>query len=673
MIFRLVPNRLTAFVYDITATVVTVVLAFAVRLGFDGLPPMRDIVFVVAGFVAVASVAYPMSGLYNASWRYTSLRELTAIVRGVTVTVLGSVLLLFLLERGNSMPRTLPIISWFFLIVGLGFGRLALRLIRDFNRGELGFTGLATRDEERAGKRVPVLLYGFGDDAELFVRTAENRRRKIEFQPIGIIDDHPKNWGRRLRGVPVIGPLEHLGEALERLGTRPQQIIIMNDLIGRDSFRASLRQVIAETARHDIPVARFTGISDLISSFDAKNGAVHEIDFDSVLNRDLVSLDLSGIEKMITGNSVIITGAGGSIGSEIVRQVAGMTPSKLVLVDSSELALYTIDQEIAGMPGVGEVIPVLCDVRDAAAVSRLVGRYKPEVIFHAAALKHVPLVEQNPVAGIRTNVFGTINVANAAMENAVKAFVQISTDKAVHPTNVMGATKRLGEIYCQGLDLEKSRTRFVTVRFGNVLGSTGSVVPLFRRQIAQGGPVTVTHPEITRFFMTIQEAVQLVLKASAYSMARPEDRGKIFVLEMGEPVKIADLARKMIRMAGLQPGIDIEIRYTGLRPGEKLHEELFYEGEDQTKTSAEGVMVTAPEPIRQRYLKVLLKNLDAAALAGDETRALAVLGRAVTSFKPQAIEEEAESPAQEDAPEAPAETPRLRLVKGSGASDEAKD
>ncbi|MGE0231029.1 MAG: polysaccharide biosynthesis protein, partial [Flavobacteriaceae bacterium] len=519
--FKIIPNRLAAFAYDLAATVVAVALAFAARLGIDNLPDSGAMLRMLGAFVIAALVLYPLSGMYNASWRYTSLRELSAIIRGVTLTVLTAVLLIFMFDRALPLPRTVPVLAWFFLIVTLGAGRLALREIREFGKGETLLPGFARRSGTRQTGRRPVLLYGFGDDAELFIRSAENKRRSTDHLPVGIIDDHPKNWGRRLRGVPVVGPLEQLPQKVGSLSPRPERLIIMNDLMVRPTFRASMRQLIKIADQAGIEVARFTGVGDLISPLGDGAGQVRSIDAEAVLHRSSVMLDLSGIEQMIAGNTVMITGAGGSIGSEIARQIGPLRPERLVLLENSEFALYRIDMEMRGAATDSVIEPVLCDIREAEAIKRIVDQYKPDVVFHAAALKHVPLVETNPIEGIRTNVFGTLNLARASVEAGVRAFVQISTDKAVRPSNVMGATKRLGEMICQGLDVTSCATRFIAVRFGNVLGSTGSVVPLFRRQIAQGGPVTVTAPEVTRYFMTIQEAVQLVLKASAYSISRP--------------------------------------------------------------------------------------------------------------------------------------------------------
>ena len=338
------------------------------------------------------------------------------------------------------------------------------------------------------------------------------------------------------------------------------------------------------------------------------------------------------MRRLIEGKRVLVTGAGGSIGSELVRQLAGFAPAHISLIDNCEYNLYAIDQELSQAAPSLSRSAVLCDVRDRRRVARAFDRERPELVFHAAAYKHVPLVEQNPLEGVRTNVIGTRNVADEAVRCGASAMVMISTDKAVNPTNVMGATKRLAEAYAQALDLAGSETRFVTVRFGNVLGSTGSVVPLFQKQIASGGPVTVTHPDITRYFMTIPEAVQLVLQASVSGATADDYRGKLFVLDMGAPVRIADLARQMIRLAGKRPDIDIPIRYVGLRPGEKLHEELLHARETLVESPQSGLLLASPRPGILQILAREIDSLEAAVLDDDEDAALRLLRRAIPEF-----------------------------------------
>ncbi|HIJ63133.1 MAG TPA: polysaccharide biosynthesis protein, partial [Rhodospirillaceae bacterium] len=362
---------------------------------------------------------------------------------------------------------------------------------------------------------------------------------------------------------------------------------------------------------------------------------VKPIAVEDLLGRPQTVLDRSAMRSLIEGRRVLVTGAGGSIGGELVRQIADCAPAALSLLELSEFALYTIDQEISESHPELPRRPLLADIRDDARIAQVMREERPELVFHAAALKHVPMVEANPLEGVRTNAIGTRVVADAARAHGVRLMVLISTDKAVNPSSVMGASKRAAESYCQALDLDGAAgTRFVTVRFGNVLGSTGSVVPLFQRQLAAGGPITVTHPEMTRYFMTIREAVELVLQTSALGFAHPDlYQGRIFVLDMGEPVKIVGLARQMIRLAGLRPDTDIKIRFTGLRPGEKLFEELFHGAEAPVPTNLEGILLAAARAGDLAAIGGTLDALDQACRGLDLPAALASLARLVPEYQ----------------------------------------
>jgi O-antigen biosynthesis protein WbqV len=354
-----------------------------------------------------------------------------------------------------------------------------------------------------------------------------------------------------------------------------------------------------------------------------------------LLGRPEIRLDNTQLESMISGRNILITGAGGSIGSELSRQVAALKPASIVLADACEYNLYRIEMELQEkFPGVAHRTALL-DVRDTALVLQWIRKFRPDIVFHAAALKHVPLLEDHPIEAVKTNVLGTVNVADACFTCGVPLMVTISTDKAVNPFNIMGATKRLAEAYCQGVDQSHdaaSNTRYVTVRFGNVLGSAGSVVPLFQRQIEEGGPVTVTHPDITRYFMTIPEAVSLVLQASAQGKADEGDRGSIYVLDMGKPIRIMDLARQMVRLSGKRPDIDIEIKVVGLRPGEKLYEEVVHAEEGVSETRNKSVFKVTPRVSDLRILRQQIQELRAAAAASDAERVPRLLTIAVPEF-----------------------------------------
>ena len=366
---------------------------------------------------------------------------------------------------------------------------------------------------------------------------------------------------------------------------------------------------------------------------------IKPIKIEDLLGRPQTLLDRGSMRDLCNGERVLVTGAGGSIGSELVRQISSYSPEKIILVDNSEFNLYQIDMEVRErFPDVSSEV-VMADVRDRVRIEEMFQHFRPALVFHAAAMKHVPMVEMHPSEGVLTNVHGTRNVADAARRFGARAMVLISTDKAVNPTSVMGATKRVAECYCQALDVDtesEDGTRFLTVRFGNVLGSTGSVVPLFQKQLAQGGPLTVTHPAVTRYFMTTREAVALVLQASALGLRTIDHRGSIFTLEMGSAVRIQDLARQMIRLAGLRPGVDIDISYTGLRPGEKLYEEPLHESEELAPTELEGILLASPRTADLRMLERTADELVAASQGADKDRSLAIIRTVVPEYTPTA-------------------------------------
>jgi FlaA1/EpsC-like NDP-sugar epimerase len=447
---------------------------------------------------------------------------------------------------------------------------------------------------------------------------------------IGILDDRP-NSARMVQGVKVVGTLSELEPIvakLQRNGTKVSELIVTEATPSREQ----LGEIVELATRLGIKASRIPNVTEtalITGRLEPK-----PIDLGDLLGRPEVKTDLEGVAGLINGKVVLATGAGGSIGSELCRQIAMFGPSELAITDSSEFHLYLLDLELRERHPDLRIVTRIVDVRDKGRVSRLFEDVKPEVVFHAAALKHVPLVESNPLEGIKTNLLGTRNVADAAMENGASTFVMISTDKAVNPTNIMGATKRAAEAYCQAQDVISKKTRFKTVRFGNVLGSNGSVVPRFQEQIANGGPVTVTHPNMVRFFMTIPEAVRLVLHASAHALRFHSDRGKIMVLDMGEPVRIADLAERMIQLAGYRPNTDIEIVFTGLRPGEKLYEELFDTSEVQDSLTKEGYVIASPRIIDSALLHRTLSGIETAVGKENSVRAIELLSHIVPEYQP---------------------------------------
>lgn len=625
-------RRILAYAHDISVAFVSFFLSMYLRLGSDLSIKDPQILFSAGIFSVIAAVSYNMFGMNSGVWRYASLRDLLAITRAVTATILIFLLMVFLTTRLACIPRSVPLINWFVLVVMLGGPRLLYRMLKDRR--------LANILENGNRGRIPVLLVGAGDETEIFIR-AVTGNRESPYRVVGILDDKGSRVGREIHGIKILGGLGKLEDVVGELtagGMAPRRLVLT-----RASQRLSgpeLGALVERCAAINLSVARLPALTDFKDASGDKAVTVRPIAIEDLLGRPPVALNLRAIGGLISGRTVLITGAGGTIGSELTRQIAGFAPRRLILFDNGEYNLYLIDLELRESHPTLDCRPVMGDVRDRKRVLEIFHEEHPDLVFHAAALKHVPMVEINPVEGVMTNILGTRNVADAAIATGVPAMVLISTDKAVRPTNVMGATKRVAESYCQALDIVASsgakgaQTRFMTVRFGNVLGSTGSVVPLFNRQLQAGGPLTVTHPEVCRFFMTVREAVELVLQASAYGMraGNNNDRGRIFVLDMGQPVKIADLARQMIRLAGLRPGQDIDIVYTGLRPGEKLYEEMFAATEPPERTSVEGVLVASPRAVDLAILRRSLDELEATATAGDVPRLRNLLAHIVPDY-----------------------------------------
>lgn len=582
-------------------------------------------------FLAVFLPCARLCGLWRGIWRHVSLPELAAIARTTLASVAAFTLLAFLLYRLEGIPRSLPLLHALLLLVGLGGPRIAWRALWEGALSDL-------LREMASGVRVePVLVIGTGPHVPVLVRELR-RREEGPMRTVGLLTLADRGRGWQLAGVPVLGTVEELPALVRRLRRRglPLERVVLAERLPParlDALFATCRELGLELLRSPDPLE--------LERAGRARVELRPLELEDLLERPQIRLDDAGIRRLVEGRRVLVTGAGGSIGSELARQILGLRPAELVLLDHAETPLFAIDHELSGRR-TAPVRAVLADVRDRRRMAELFGTLRPELVFHAAALKHVPMVERHPREGVLTNVIGTRNVADAAMAAGCALMVLISTDKAVRPTSVMGATKRLAEFYCQMRDLEAAKegrgTRFVTVRFGNVLGSNGSVVPLFREQIARGGPVTVTHAEVVRYFMTIPEAVQLVLHASAFASRDPEPGG-IFVLDMGKPVRVLDLAEKMIRLAGLVPYHDVEIVFTGLRPGEKLREELFDEGEVPERV-ASGVFRVRPRPFPPAELERVLALLEAAVREDlPERTLLDLLERSVPGYQPSAAPE----------------------------------
>jgi O-antigen biosynthesis protein WbqV len=616
-----------AFLHDLTMAVAAFVLALMLRLGFESHEALgrQDLWASVLIFGAVAALVFLSVGLYRGIWRYASLNDILAIVRAATLTVLFFLPITFMVTRLEALPRSSLVITWLLLVVLLSAPRVLYRLLKD--------GGLTHVLERNSHLRVPVFVIGAGDAAEVFISSLKG---DDNYEVLAVIDEKGRRAGRRIRGIPVYGPMESLPQIFEsvaqRQGRRPQRVILSKEL-----SRERLTELLDFAEQRGISLDRLPRLTDFRTS-QARDALVPQpVAIEDLLRRPQIVLDPAPVRRMIFGKRVLVTGAGGSIGSELVRQLAAQEPDELYLLEGSEFNLYKIDREVGTDWPQLRRRALLCDVRDRAALDRVFAHLKPQVVFHAAALKHVPIVEEHPMEGVRTNVGGTRNVADASLRHGADVMVLISTDKAVNPSNVMGASKRLAESYCQALDVEAGRsgraTRFVTVRFGNVLGSTGSVVPLFQDQLVRGGPLTVTHPEMTRYFMTIREAVRLVLQSGALGVQRrQEEAGTIYVLDMGKPVKIVELAEQMIRLAGKRPYKDVEIVFTGLRPGEKLYEELFHDQEKLVQTDQPGLLLAAPRVTDAEALRRGLDGILSAAENQDATTTVEALRRLVPEW-----------------------------------------
>jgi O-antigen biosynthesis protein WbqV len=612
-----------AFFHDVVMATLSFPLSVYLRLG-DAFPAEAQD-YLLPGtvlFGATAAIVFRLSRMHRGIWRYASLDDLVAITKTVTLAILIFLPILFLFTRLELFPRSVPFINWFVLMTLLGGPRFAYRVFKDHRTEHL-----LERSDHR---RVPVLLVGVNDAAETFIRQ-EGRDRDASYKVVGVVDDKGTRIGRTLHGVPVLGGLDALEDIVEHRATpRPQRIVLTHDRLDG----VTVRELLQRADALGLGLARLPRLAELRAGVEDPL-ETQPIAVEDLLGRPQAVLDRESMRRLISGNSVLVTGAGGTIGSELTRQIAAFAPKRLVLFDASEFNLYQIDQELlAAYPGL-DLPTELGDVRDRARLDTVFSRHAPALVFHAAALKHVPMVENNPLEGVLTNTIGSRNVADACRDASVRMMVQVSTDKAVNPSSVMGATKRLAESYAQALDLTAGGahgTRYVTVRFGNVLGSTGSVVPLFQKQIAAGGPLTVTHPDVTRYFMSVREAVELVLQASAIGEADGAACGRIFELEMGEPIRILDLARQMIRLAGKRPDEDIAITFTGLRPGEKLQEELLHSGEDLVPTSNPNLRLADPRTVDLPLLQRALDELEEACRTGKQELALTMVRRLVPEF-----------------------------------------
>ena len=569
------------FLFDLSAVVFAWVGGFLLRFNLD-LPP-NFVVVMGWGMVFLLpahALACRLAGLYRGIWMFASLPDLKRVLRAVGFSTIALLAFFAFYRHGQQVvPRSLLVLYPMLLILYMGGGRAAYRMWKEHRL----YGGLIAQ-----GK--PVVVVGAGRGGAMLVRELE---RSADWRVVALVDDDASKWGRELSGNPVIGGIESLPEVLA--SEKASHVILAMPSAAADACRRAT-DLAVEAGAHVFTVP---GIEDVMGGRVAIS-SIRPVEIEDLLGREPVWIDTRHVADMVGGKSILITGAGGSIGSELCRQLARFGPRKLVLFEQSEFALYTLEQWFSvHMPDIA-LVSLAGDVKDAARLAEVFEAHEPQVVFHAAAYKHVPLMEVgNAWQAVRNNVLGTLLVAECASRFGAERFVLISTDKAVNPTNVMGATKRLAEMVCEALHRQGDGTQFEMVRFGNVLGSTGSVIPKFQEQIARGGPVTVTHPEITRYFMSIPEAAQLVLQAAAMGQG-----GEIFVLDMGEPVRIVDLARKMIHLSGYSDS-EIRIEFTGLRPGEKLYEELLADAEQTRQTPHPKLRIARARAVDDDFLQNL--------------------------------------------------------------------
>jgi FlaA1/EpsC-like NDP-sugar epimerase len=616
--FLISRHRLWQVATDAVLVSVALYVAFLWRFDFnipsDTLHNYQHLLWSVFPYIVLLKVlAFVGFGLYNKWWRYSGIRDLTAIILatvvGSAIAFVGGALAARYLQPpvlaafGNNVAkRSLPIgviaFDWVLTMFLVGGARLLARIA-----WERPWRHQLSRDRKK------VLVVGAGDAGELVVREML-KTRLISYQPVGFVDDDPRKKNLQIHGVRVVGTTRHLPQLVEEHAAE-EVIIAIPSVHG-----SVVQDIVAMCKKANVSVKTLPGVYELIKG-SVTIEQLREVQVEDILGRGEISVDLADVADLIKSRTVMVTGAGGSIGSEMCRQIAAMNPRRLLLVDHAEDNLFTIHHELETERHLKVAVPLVADVKNVDKMRLVFEQHRPHVVFHAAAYKHVPMMEANPREAFENNALATLGLAQLALEYDVERFVFISTDKAVDPGTVMGTSKALGERVVETLAQQQRTTKLMSVRFGNVLGSSGSVVPIFKRQIAAGGPVTITDERMTRYFMTIPEAVRLVLQAAALG-----NGGEIFVLDMGEPVKIVDLAREMIRLSGLEPDRDIAIEFTGVRPGEKLHERLFNTGEEVGTTAHPKISTATRTPIPSDILVRDLERIRDALDANDLEAAL---------------------------------------------------
>lgn len=577
-------------------------LAFALRFGFEIPKKYYDVFQARILFVIFFKLAvFYLFGYYQLLWRHASLREVIESIKVIAVSSLGVVFALFAVQSQTQFPRSVVFMDLLLTFSLVGGSRLLIRVVEEASpKFRTDKEVLAIHEKNIKN----IVIIGAGEAGSMLVKKML-KYPAYGYRPVAFIDDNEKKLGFRISGIPVIGTTDHLKQVTK-------EFEIQEVILAIPSASGETRKKIAFLCEElSIPCKTTPSIAELVHS-DMDLSSIRQLQVEDILGRDPITVDLKNLSSSISNKTVVITGAAGSIGSELCRQINHLLPAKLIALDISENGLYCLKQTIRE-EGV-DIVYRICDIKDKRSIDNIFEKHRPDVVFHAAAYKHVPLMEDHPAEAINNNLFGVKTVADSASEHGVGSFILISTDKAVDPANIMGYSKALAEKYIQCLS-KRSQTKCTIVRFGNVLGSSGSVVPLFQTQIQKMGPVTVTHPQMTRYFMTVQEAVQLVVQAGAMG-----ESGQLFVLDMGDPVAIKELAENMIRLAGYEPYVDIDLKFIGLRPGEKMHEELFWEHEQKMKTNNNKIFIAQTSDIDIDMWRSQLTKIMELADSGDIIR-----------------------------------------------------
>ena len=631
---KLTQRQILIVLHDLLATVAAIVLTFFMRFEEHGLyERLGGLEIFLPFFLIYAAGVYLTFELHRNKWRFTSVPDLYNIFRTATVLAVSLLALDYVLLSPNIygtffFGKITILLYWFLQMFFLGGSRVAYRY----------FHYVRTLQRVKIADATLTLVLGRAADAEVLLRSIESGAVK-KIWPVGILSPSVNDRGQSIRGIPVLGDVDDLERVVADLagrGNRVTRLVLAPSALSPEAHPETI-----------LIRARRLGLSmSQLPSLDAGGSAVQlaPVAVEDLLLRPSVRIDYRRLEGFVTGKSIVVTGGGGSIGAEICDRIVTFGAARLLVIENSEPALHAVLEQLAAKQSEAKISGRLADIRDRQRIVGLIAQFKPDIVFHAAALKHVPLLERDWDEGIKTNVFGSINVADAAAAAGATAMVMISTDKAIEPVSVLGATKRLAEMYCEALDDEFARRagdgqrtmRLISVRFGNVLASNGSVVPKFKAQIEAGGPVTVTHPDMVRYFMTIREACDLVVTAASHALAPPRSDVSVYVLNMGQPVRIVDLAERIIRLSGLEPGRDIKITFTGIRPGERLHEILFARDEEMTDIGIPGIVAAKPVRPSLEAIRGWVATLEQGVARNERAAIFDVLRDAVPEFRGEA-------------------------------------